>query len=74
MKKALVKCHEGDVFVESPNNTSKEIIINAVKYHHGKIQLANVEYLTETKWSKEKIKDSEKGQEFLWDRIETIKL
>lgn len=72
MKKVLVKCYEGDVFVEAPRNTKKEEIINRVKHHHNKIQLANVEYLTESEWEKLYFNDKDKGQEFLWDNIETI--
>lgn len=74
MKKVLVKCYEGNIFVEAPRNTKQDQIINAVKHHHNKIQLANVEYLTESKWEKLKHEDMNRGQEFLWEDMETIKL
>lgn len=76
MKKVLISCYYGQVFVECPRSTSKEDVFQAARgYFQEKLErpiitLENYTYETESEWMKRKIADMDRGEE--WRDIPVI--
>jgi len=80
MKEVLVRSYEGEVLVKCANNMKREDVIEAVRAYlqeqrgEAIYKLSNVEYLTESKYLKEKWAAEERGEGFLFENIDTIEI
>lgn len=80
MKKVLISCYYGQVFIKAPRNLERRLITDKARSHFQElykkpiIDLPDLNYETESEWFKKKVKDIDKGNEFLWDDIPVIEL
>lgn len=79
MKKSLVSCYYGEVFICSPHGTlRKDIREQARVYFQEKlgkpiIDLPNYKFEIETEWRRRKLRDRENSMNCVyWDSIECI--
>lgn len=80
MKKVLIGCYYGEVFIKTPIGSTRRKVKEMVRayyqelYNKPIIDLPDFTYETESEWAKRKIKDIDKGKEFMWDHIPTIEI